>query len=108
MDTDFKTLDEAVDLLLAYADTHNDFHGPGFHTEDGRFLSVSAQDRPIVKIECREGTLTRADVDALREALAARGRPERESWIGWQGVSWLSGGTPVGVSIRIDAAPVTP
>jgi hypothetical protein len=48
--------------------------------------------------------MTRDDTDAFRAALAEAGYVEAESWIAWQGASWLSGGLFAGVSFRVRPA----
>lgn len=48
--------------------------------------------------------MTRDDTDAFRAALAEAGHVETESWIAWQGASWLSDGVFAGVSFRVRPA----
>jgi hypothetical protein len=74
----------------------------GFVLDGGVYLrSFVNSSNDVINIEGRHRELVRADVDAVREALAEIGYEEVKSWIAMQHVSWLSGGVEAGVSFEI-------
>jgi hypothetical protein len=70
---------------------------------DDLFLTIYPSS--VVNVRSQGRDLILADVEAVRAALTAAGYRESESWVAWQGVSWLSPGVMSGVSIRAELRP---
>lgn len=89
-------LAEAISSLLAPDGDRT------FADVDGLRL-IAYRNPPVINVNSISSRrqFVRADVDAVRAALAEAGYAELDSWVATQGASWLSDGLFAGVSFRV-------